>query len=165
MSTRLASLVLAASTVVSSYVVLLIGYVLPRLFARVFGIRAQSDLDILIPPITQFAARDAGIFASVVALVCLAVLIFTRRFPGRAFQFVAIGLSAQALVVWLAMFCYCFEGFLGSMSMHHDPQFEFAQFFQFAFGVFPVTLCAIVIVGLFASLSPNERNAYANNAA
>ena len=158
-STRLATLVLVGSTVVSSYIVLLIGYVLPRLFAHIFSIRSQSDLDILIPPITRFAARHAWIFAFAATLVFLAVFILTRRFPRRAFQLVVIGLSVQALVFWFAMFCYCFDGLRGSMSLHHDSHFEFAEFFQFAFGVFPVTLCAIVISGLFALLSPNERNA------
>ena len=156
MSTRLASLVLAASTVVSSYIVLLIGCVLPKLFATIFGIHSATDLDILIPPITKFAARHAWAFASAAALICLVVIFLIRRSPAQVLQIVAVGLSAQALVVWLAMFCYCYNGLTGSMSFHHSSQFEFAQFFQFAFGVFPVTLCAIVAPALAALLSQPE---------
>ena len=159
MSARLASFVLAASTVVGAYIVLLIGYLVPRFFFTMFRTATPSDLDILMPPVTQFAARFAWAFASAVALVCIVAVFLLRQSPARCLQFLAIGLSAQALVVWLAMFCYCYLGFTGSISFHHDARFEFSQFFQFAFGVFPVTLCAIVISGFYAVLSPNDRNA------
>ena len=159
MSTRLTSLVLAASTVVSSYIVLLIGYVLPKFFASAYRVQSASDLDILIPPITRFAARHAWAFALLAAAICIAAVILCQRPHARVLQLVAVALSAQALVVWFAMFCYCYDGLTGPMSMHHSSEFEFGQFFQFAFGVFPVTLCAIVAPGLFALLSPNERNA------
>ena len=159
MSTRLASLVLAASTVVSSYIVLLIGYVLPKFFASAYGAQSASDLDILIPPITRFAARHAWAFALSAAVICIVAVILFQRPHARVFQLVAVALSAQALVVWFAMFCYCYDGLTGSMSLHHSSEFEFGQFFQFAFGVFPVTLCAIVAPGLTALFSPNDRNA------
>ena len=159
MNARLASFVLASTTVVASYIVLLISYVLPSFFFAIFRFATPSDLAILVPPITQFAARFAWAFALAVALVCIILVIMLRQSPSRCLQFLAIGLCAQALVVWLAMFCYCYLGLTGSMSLHHDARFEFAHFFQFAFGVFPVTLCAILIPGLFAMLSPNDRNA------
>ena len=159
MSTRLASFVLAATTVVSSYVMLLIGDVLPKFIFSIFHLRAPSDLAILMPPITQFAARFSWAFALAVALVCIVVVILLRQYPARLLQLLAIGLSTQALVVWFGMFCYCYLGLTGSMSLHHDSHFEFAQFFQFAFGVFPVTLCAILIPGFYAVLSPKERSA------
>ena len=159
MNARLVSFALASTAVVASYIVLLIGYLVPRFFFTMFRTATPSDLDILMPPITQFAARFAWAFAFAVALVCIVVVILLRQSPARCLQFLAIGLCAQALVVWLAMFCYCYLGLTGSMSLHHDARFEFAHFFQFAFGVFPVTLCAILIPGLFAMLSPNDRNA------
>ena len=159
MSTRLGSLVLTASTVVSSYIVLLIGYVLPKFFANAYNAKSASDLDILIPPITRFAVRHMWTFALFAAAICIVVIILFQRPHARVLQLVAVGLSAQALVVWLAMFCYCYDGLTGPMSMHHSSEFEFGQFFQFAFGVFPVTLCAIVAPALFALLSPNERSA------
>jgi hypothetical protein len=113
-----------------------------------------------MPPITQFAARFYWAFALAVVLICVVVVTLLRQSPTRLLQLLAIGLSAQALVVWFAMFCYCYLGLTGSMSLpFHDARFEFAQFFQFAFGVFPVTLGAILIPGFYAVLSPNERNA------
>jgi hypothetical protein len=157
MSILLASFILAASAVVASYVVLLVGHVLPKLFANAYLIApSSSDLVILMPPLTQFATRHTWVFALAIVLICVAVVLLFQRPGARVSPLVAIGLSAQALVVWFAMFCFCYDGFGGGMCLHHGPEFEFSQFMQFAFGVFPVTLCAIVVPGLFAFLSPNE---------
>ena len=159
MSTRLASLILAASAVVSSYIVILIGHVLPKLFATIYGISSPTDLIILMPPITQFATRHTWVLVLATALVCVVVVLLFQRPGARVSRLVAVGLSAQALVVWFAMFCYCYDGFSAPICLHHSSEFKFAQFIRFAFGVFPVTLCAIVAPGLFALFSPNERSA------
>jgi len=157
MSTRLASLILAASAVVSSHIVILIGHLLPKLFASAYNAKSAADLDILIPPITQFATRHAWVFALATVLICVVAILLFQRPGARVPRLVAVALSAQALAVWFAMFCFCYEGFNAGFCMHHDPEFEFSQFVKFAYGVFPVTLCAIVAPGLFALLSPNER--------
>ena len=159
MSTRLAGLILTASTVVSSYIVLFVSYVLPKFFATVFNAKSASDLDILIPPITRFAVRYAWAFALFAAAICMAAVLLCQRPRARILQLVAGALSAQGLVVWFAMFCYCYDGLTGPVSMHHSPELEFWSFVHFAFGVFPFTLCAIVAPGLFALFSPNDRNA------
>ena len=59
-STRLAVLILTASTVVSSYIMLFVGCVLPKFFATAFNTNSASDLDILIPPITRFALPQSS---------------------------------------------------------------------------------------------------------
>ena len=112
MSARLASIVLAASAVVSAYIVLLIGYVLPSLFARVFRVEAPSDLAILMPPITQFAARFASLFALATASACVVIVTLLRRSPARVLQLLSIGMSAQVLRVGVLEAVEGEDGFL-----------------------------------------------------
>lgn len=162
-STRLAVLILTASTVVSSYIMLFVGCVLPKFFATAFNTNSASDLDILIPPITRLAVRYSWAFALLAATICLTAVILCHRPRARLLHLVAGALSAQGLVVWFAMFCSCYDGLTGPVSMHHSPELEFAPFVHFAFGAFPVTLCAMAAPGLFALLSPHDRNASAEN--
>lgn len=150
MSARLANSLLAASAIVASYVILLVGYMLPGLFAGAYQLQTAVEVDMLMPPLTQFASRFAWVFVLIVVLVSVVALTLLQRASVRRTELLAIALSSQALVVWLAMFCYCFDGFRGPISLHHEPRFEFAQFIRLAFGVFPVTLCAILWPGFLA---------------
>lgn len=156
MSTRLGSSLLVGAAIVKSYVVLVIGSMVPAFFAQTYQVRTLAEMDIYIPSVTQFASRFAWVFALSLVLLTTAVLTLLRRCPARYPRLLAMGLSSQGLVLWLAMFCFCFEVFRGPMSMHHGPRFEFSQFFQFAFGVFPVTLCAILWPGLVALFAPED---------
>ena len=150
MNTRLASVVLAGSTVVASYIVLLIADIYPKRFANIYGLPSSTHPDILFATCTKFVVRYPWVFVSATALIWLVAVNFVRRFPARVLKFLAIGLSAQALVVWLAMFCFCYEEFQDFISLHHSPRFEFTAFCQFAYGVFPVTLLAIVTPAIIA---------------
>ena len=145
MNTRLASLVIVASTVVSSYIVLLIGYIIPRFFAQTYGIESANDLGLVIPPITKFAAAYAWEFAVPLVLICLCTILLARRFSTHLLQLLSAGLCAQGLIMWFAMFCYCYEGLTGGVSLHHEPSFSFNAFSHFGFGIFPATLLALLL--------------------
>ena len=147
---RLGCLVLAASTVVSSYIILLVGYVLPPVFAALYRLETLSQLDVLLSPVTKFAVQYEWAFASASCFIFAVAVILVRCSPARVLQFVTVGLCVQALVVWVAMFCFFYGELCGPISMHHPPWFNWEYFFKFAFAVFPVSLCAIVIPGFFA---------------
>ncbi len=153
-NTWLGYLVLSASTLVSSYIVLLVGYVLPPFFAALYRLETLSQLDVLLSPVTKFAVQYAWAFASVSCFIFAVAVILIRRSPAQVLQFVTVGLCAQALVVWVAMFCFFYGELCGPISMHHRPWFNWEYFFKFASAVFPVSLCAIVIPGFFALRSP-----------
>ena len=151
-----ARFIIAASTVVSCYFLVLVGDAVYPFFAAMFGTRERSDLAVLMPQLTQFAIRYSWAFAFAAVLIGIASALLSKRYPARILHFVTIDLSAQGLVVWFAMFCYCYDNFLGPVSLHHPQWFDFPNFFRFDFGVFPVTLCAILTPAFSALLSFNE---------
>jgi hypothetical protein len=129
---------------ISSYLVLVIGLVLPHFIFKTYGLKSAADLDIFMLPHTKFAVKYSWGFAMATFVICLGAGIFFRRYTLRTLELFILALCAQAFVVWVAMFCYFYDGVTGGMSMHHGPEFNIHQFFNCAFGFFPVTLCLII---------------------
>jgi hypothetical protein len=144
MSARLASLALLAFAAIFSYIAFWMGYLLRPLYAKLLGIKSWGDLEILMPAISRAAADHKWIFVVLIVLACVATIFLFRRLPARIPQLMVAGLCVQALVLWLAMFCYFYDGFLGTVSMHHNQVFDIEAFISFAYGAFPITLVAIL---------------------
>lgn len=90
---RLAMLMLFASAIVASYLVMLIGDIYPVFVARLYVVTDLSRLDILLPRISMWAARSSWVFALALVLVCVAASLWLRRSSSHPFRCLAIGLS------------------------------------------------------------------------
>ena len=151
----LVGLVLSASAVLFCYAVVIVGLIAVKLSATLYVGASPSDFRLLVPGVTQVATAHSWVFAVVLVSVCpFATAICHVR--GHPLRCVVVGLGCQSLVFWTAMFCDCYAAFLGGISMHHGSSFEIGEFVSFGFGVFPISLAAIVLP-VFATLLPTDR--------
>ncbi|MEO7678234.1 MAG: hypothetical protein ABIV39_15865 [Verrucomicrobiota bacterium] len=153
MHTRIASLLLIASAVTQSFVCLLIASLVTPFFRSTYRLKSWEEAREFMPTITRLASDHSWFIAVLLAAVCVASLVALQRQPDSPIQCIVVGLCAQGLVTWAAMFSFCFEGFIGPMSLHHGKEFEFFQFASFGTGVFPVTLL-LVAAPLISALLP-----------
>jgi hypothetical protein len=93
---------------------------------------------------TRVASEHTWVFVLGILLVVVASVIGLKRSPGNALQITVVGLCMQGALVWVAMFCFCYSGFCGPMTLHHGPAFDPAEFVSFEAGVFPITLAALL---------------------
>ena len=150
---RIINIFLIASAAAQAFVCLLIGWIVPPAFRSLYGLKTLDEARVLMPTITRFVSEHSWVIALAFVAVCLSSLVAVRRFPGSTVQCMVVGLCAQALVTWLAMFCFCFYGFTGPMSLHHGAEFELSEFVSFGAGVFPVTLL-LVLAPTIVALRP-----------
>jgi hypothetical protein len=153
MSKTLANLILFGAAVVVSALMIFSGEVLPTVLVKLTGGIKKEELQYVFSPITVWAFEYAWAFGAAAFLICISAAVCFARKPSQVSQWLAFWLSAEGLVFWVGMFCYCYGGFTGSMCLHHGPHFEPKNFFAFGFGVFPVTLCAIAAPGVAAIIS------------
>ena len=137
-------MVLVASSIVLSYAVWMAATVTRAYYRFVYECDA---LDVarraMIPEITQFAL---GSEALVICLICALGILTAWSCRRHASPLALIaGVTGQLLVVWALGFCLCFGGFTDGGCLHHGPAFEFAQFLSAGYGLFPVTLVAILL--------------------
>ena len=154
MPNRIAIFLLTSVAATLAFVFMWIAWLVPRLFFSVYHVKTWDDLRDFMSPITKLATDYSWFIALLFGAVWLASILALRRFPDRTIQCVTVGLCAQGLVAWSAMFCFLYDELLGPMSMHHDPAFDFDTFIAFGGGVFPITLLFIVapiIVALLPS--------------
>jgi hypothetical protein len=144
MDKHITSLLLIASAVTQSFVCLLISSLVTPFFRSTYGLKSWGEAREFMPTITRLASDHSWFIAVLFAAVCVASLVALRRLPDSPIQCIVVGQCALGLVTWASMFCFCFEGFTGPMSLHHGPEFEFIQFASFGAGVFPVTLILVV---------------------
>ena len=155
MKSRVLTLLLASSAVVLSYVILLVGNHVQRFFQ--IGYQATSaEASNLMPAPTRFASQYAWGFALAVLLFFIIAAVCSRRYPASNIQIVTAGLCGQGAVVWVAMFCFCYSGFCGPMTLHRGPAFDLGEFLGFEEAVFPITLAALLIP-VFASCGGREK--------
>ena len=145
MQTRIAAILLVASATAHAFVCILIALLVPAFFRVIYHIESHDDLLIRMPTITRIVTDHAWFIAIAFAIVCCAALIALRWRSQKVVQILALGLCAQGLVTWLAMFSFCYDGFQGGMSLHHDSDFTFPQFMTFAGGVFPATFLLLLV--------------------
>lgn len=154
MNTRLPSLLLAAVAAAASYVVIVVGDFVPRFLEVGLKLKAEEVAAIMLPP-TRFAVGSSWVFVVTLLLAVAVALLLFRMHPGQVVRVTVATLCVEAVVVWIAFFCYCYGGFCGPMSLHHGPEFDALEFCRFEGGVFPVTLVLILIplIGCFAGRS------------
>jgi hypothetical protein len=152
MSTRLPSLLLAAAAVVASYVVVVVGDLVPRFLQVSFKLKPEEIAGFMSYP-TRFAVGSSWVFVVGVLLAFLVALLLFRLRPLHVLRVTVVALCVQGVVVWIAFFCYCYQGFCGPMCLHHGPEFDPIEFARFEAGVFPASLVAILIplIGSFVS--------------
>jgi hypothetical protein len=143
-------LLLISLAIVLSFIIVVIAEILPRLFEIIYQIKTTKDLMDFIPNITRVAFQNSWSFAATLAVISIAGIFQLHRWPNQILKFTILNLCLQTFVFWIAMFCYCYDGFLGPMSLHHDPEFDLANFIGFCWGIFPVSLVAILIPVPFA---------------
>lgn len=144
MPIRIASFLLVSSAVTLSFVCVLLAGLVPPAFHALYGLKSLIEVREFMPTITRLASDHSWFIVVLLAGVCFASLVALRRFPDRTVQCITVGLCAQGLVTWTAMFCFCFEGLTGPMCMHHGPEFDIVSFISFGAGIFPVTLLLVV---------------------
>ena len=160
MSTRLPSLLLAAAAIVGSYVVLVVGDLVPRFLQVAFKLKPEEVTGFMSFP-TRFATGSSWLVVVAVLLALSVGLVLFRLHPGHVVRVTVATLCVEAAIVWIAFFCYCYDGFSGPMNLHHGPKFDAIEFSRFGAGVFPVTLVMILIplMGLLGSWSLPSRRA------
>jgi hypothetical protein len=135
--------VLVASEVVSSYVIILAGTFVPRFFEVAYKLKV-SERALFTPPLTLWASAHVWVFVVGILSIAIGSIILLFRRPNDAMRILAMTLCAHGAVVWLAMFCYCENGFFGAASMRHVQEFDIGEFVAFGRGVFPVTFAALL---------------------
>lgn len=148
MSTRLPGLLLAATAAVGSYVVLIVGNLVPRFFEVAWNLR-PGEVAGVVSPLTRFATTTSWVFVLAELLAVAVALLFFRLRPEQLIRVTVAALCVQGIVVWSALFCYCYDGFCGPMNLHHGPEFDLVRFCRFEAGVFPVTFL-LMLLPLFA---------------
>ncbi|HEY4416124.1 MAG TPA: hypothetical protein VGO57_10560 [Verrucomicrobiae bacterium] len=146
-----ASIVLLVTFAIAiSYIAIVGGMVTPFLLVRLYGIRPTDDVRDFMPAPTQLAV-DYSVWISAVVILTTAIFIFLAdRHPARRFQFTMLGISFQGILLWLTLFGFFFEGFLGPMCLHRGPEFDFNAFAGCGFGVFPITFVGLVAAFILA---------------
>jgi hypothetical protein len=121
MPARIASILLVASAAAQSFACVLIARIVAPTFLSLYRLESLDEARDFMPPITRFASEHSWLIAIALAAVCFGSLLTLRRFPERTMQCLAVGLCAEGLVTWSAMFCFCFSAFTGLMCLHHGP--------------------------------------------
>jgi hypothetical protein len=144
MSTRASNLLLLSSAVVLSHLIILFGSFTRPFFNVVYHVKLDQ-LDQVMPLPTRLASNYSWVFGVLLGLTVAMVALASMHHIEKKVQLLALALCAQGFVFWIAMFCFCYDGFLGPMSLHHGPDFDFSEFLQFGYGVFPVALIALLV--------------------
>lgn len=144
MQARIAAILLVASAATQAFVCMWIALLIPSFFRAIYNLKSPDDLLIIMPTITRLISDQSWIIAVAFAIVAFVALIALRWRSEKVVNILAVGLCAQGIVTWLTMFSFCYDGFLGDMSLHRKPEFSGNQFLRFAGGVFPVTLLLIL---------------------
>jgi len=149
MTAKNVGLLLLPAAYVFAHITTLVANLTPRFFEITYKLKPSEDAE-FIPEPTQIAVYYSWIFAISYGMIALTGVFLASRRPALTVQLLTTGLSLQAFIFWVAMFCFCYEGFLGPMTLHSGPDFDFSYFFQFGFGIFPICLIAIVVPIFFA---------------
>jgi|GEM_PF-7026801 len=143
MSIRIPTLLLVSTAIVSAYLIFLIGDFVPRFFEVAYRETPKEAMN-LMPTPTFLASRHSWVFALTILSLSFATLARLKLQPNRAVPICTIGLCSQGAIFWLAMFCFCYEGFCGPMTLHHASEFNPVEFVRFELGVFPISLIALL---------------------
>lgn len=134
-----------------------IALLVPPFFRVAYGQKSMDEALTSMPAITRMVSEHSWLIAVGFALVCLTALAALRRGSDKIVQTLAIGLCAQGFVTWLAMSCFCFDGFIGPLRLNRGPEFDSSRFMGFSAGVFPVTFL-LILSPIIAALRPRTQS-------
>jgi hypothetical protein len=155
MPARIAISLLTAFALTLSFVLMLIAWIVPPVYCSAYQIKSLREFRDFVPAITVFATDHSWLIGLLLGAVWSVSVLIIRRFPDRTVHWLTVGLCVQGFVAWLAMFCFFSNEFLGPISMHHDPAFDFGSFIGFGLGVFPITLI-LIIAPMTVALLPGK---------
>lgn len=160
MKTRVPSLLLASFGVVTAYIIILVGNMVPGFFQMAYKAKT-AEAKSLMPGLTRFASEYAWVFALAIVVVVVIALACLRRYPSSVVLILTSSLCAQGVVLWGTMFCDCYSGFLGPMCLHHGSEFELAEFIDCGSGIFPISLAALLtpIIALYVHRDERKHDA------
>ena len=144
MQNRIANFLLLASAGVLSFVCVVSGHLFPQTFRALYRLKTLDETRAFMPAITRLAADYSWTLPVFLVGICLCSFVVLRRLPDKTVPCITVGLCAQGLVTWAAMFCFCYPAFTGGMCLHHGPEFEFERFVSCGAGVFPVTFVLLL---------------------
>jgi D-alanyl-lipoteichoic acid acyltransferase DltB (MBOAT superfamily) len=138
------------------YFVLLGGPLLPYILSLLYR---TPDLKLIqegmaLP--TRLAVDYAWVIALLVALATIISIILAFRNRARRFQFTILGLCSQFILLWLTLFAFFYDSFLGPMDLFHGPEFDFREFFEVGFGMFPITLIGLLAAFITALIAKED---------
>lgn len=151
-------MLLAAVAVVFSHLVLVVGKLVPRFLQVAFKLTTEEVVSFMSFP-TRFATGFSWVFVVALLLALSVSLLALRLYPRHVVRVVVVSVCMQAIVVWVAFFCYCYNGFYGLMSLHHEPEFDLIDFTIFGAGIFPASLAVVLIPLVAAFLRSDSTNA------
>ena len=135
---------LTCSAFVLTYVISLVRGFLPKYYEIVYNLKPSEVAEVMHDP-TRLALEYSWAYGLAMILIMVVSVVVLVRHPARCIEAVVIGLCAIAMVFWLAMFCFCYEGFCGPMSLHEPPEFSLLEFLRFSDGIFPISLTGLTI--------------------
>ena len=92
-----------------------------------------------MPLVTRHAADNWFLYAALSGIMA-----FSGALPTPSWsKFIG---SCSFLIVWGWYFMIFYDAFLGSMCLHHGPEFEIDRCISLAYGIFPVTLVAVCLI-------------------
>jgi hypothetical protein len=145
---------LVCTAVGLSFLILFIADLVAPFFKVTYRLKL-AEVYSLMPPVTRVASENAWVFAVLIIFVCASSLRGVRR-AGRTSDWITLGICGQALVFWIAMFCFCYDGFTGPVSLTRGPQFNIANLLGFGWGVFPV-MFVLMLIPMVAVLRGNTK--------
>ena len=150
-------LTLTCWAIISAYTVCRIGDLLPEYFQIAYKLKPNEVVAFMHAP-TRFATTHTWLFGSAFALITLTTVFTLRRPQANIARIGIVNLCSQGLVAWIALFCYCYEGFCGTMEIRSGSNFILTEFLQFEGGIFLITFLgfAAPLVLLFFALDPAE---------
>ena len=134
---------LVGSAVLTGYAILRLADNLPRYFIVAYGLE-PGEVRNFMPIPTTFAVENSWIFVLLLSAVLMSSIL-ALRLSRNSVRVVVNGLCLQWMLLWIAMFCYCYEGFSGPFSLRSGPKFSLIQFLTFEMALFPVSFLGILL--------------------
>ena len=142
-------LLLSCSALICERIVSCVGRLLPKYFQVAYRLNLGEVADFMPAP-TRFACENAWAFRVALIFMLVASFVALYRKPAHCQKIPINGLCVQGTRVWIAMFCYCYEGFCGPVSLHTGPQFSLVEFMQFEGAIFPIALAGLAVPVAFS---------------
>ena len=120
--------------VIQFYVIMIPGLLYISFWHRSF----PNSAELLMPAISSHAVKFWPMYSTASLVLVLIGLLSRSKWN----NFIC---SISLIVTWIWYFMICYDGFLGDMSLHHESSFDAVRFLSFCYGLFPITLIAMLM--------------------